>query len=67
MLSDSIMGVVGFWPFAQTTLNIAGNLGMDASMINVAVAITSLFSGTFIVRVGVLAHRVGRSLASIFT
>ena len=58
------MGVVAFWLFAQTTLNIAPDmsrdLGMDASMMNVAVAITSLFSGIFIVVMGGLADRVGR-------
>lgn len=58
------MGVIAFWLFAQTTLNIAPDmsrdLGMDASMMNVAVAITSLFSGIFIVVTGGLADRVGR-------
>lgn len=64
LLFGIIMGVVAFWLFAQTTLNIAPDmsrdLGMDASMMNVAVAITSLFSGIFIVVMGGLADRVGR-------
>ncbi|PVY55235.1 MULTISPECIES: MFS transporter [unclassified Simplicispira] len=64
LLFGIIMGVIAFWLFAQTTLNIAPDmgrdLGMDASMMNVAVAITSLFSGIFIVVMGGLADRVGR-------
>ncbi|RYF38179.1 MAG: MFS transporter, partial [Comamonadaceae bacterium] len=64
LLFGIIMGVVAFWLFAQTTLNIAPDmsrdLGMDASVMNVAVAITSLFSGIFIVVFGGLADRVGR-------
>ncbi len=64
LLFGIIMGVIAFWLFAQTTLNIAPDmgrdLGMDANMMNVAVAITSLFSGIFIVVMGGLADRVGR-------
>ncbi|HJV73399.1 MAG TPA: MFS transporter [Noviherbaspirillum sp.] len=64
LLFGIIMGVVAFWLFAQTTLNIAPDMtrdvGMDASTMNVAVAITSLFSGIFIVVMGGLADRVGR-------
>lgn len=64
LLFGIIMGVVSFWLFAQTTLNIAPDmgrtLGLDPSVMNVAVAITSLFSGIFIVVVGGLADRVGR-------
>ncbi|RDK08303.1 MFS transporter [Cupriavidus lacunae] len=64
LLLGIIMGVVDFWLFAQTTLNIAPDMshdiGLDASVMNVAVAITSLFSGIFIVVMGGLADRVGR-------
>ncbi|MBS0477133.1 MAG: MFS transporter [Proteobacteria bacterium] len=64
LLFGIIMGVVAFWLFAQTTLNIAPDmsrdLGMDANTMNVAVSITSLFSGIFIVVLGGLADRVGR-------
>lgn len=64
LLFGIIMGVVAFWLFAQTTLNIAPDmqrdLGMDAGAMNIAVAITSLFSGIFIVVMGGLADRVGR-------
>jgi DHA2 family multidrug resistance protein-like MFS transporter len=64
LLSGIVMGVIAFWLFAQTTLNIAPemqrDLGMDSNAMNIAVAITSLFSGIFIVVMGGLADRVGR-------
>jgi len=64
VLYGIILGVITFWLFAQTTLNIAPDmgrdLGLDASTMNVAVAITALFSGIFIVVMGGLADRVGR-------
>ena len=64
LLYGIIMGVLTFWLFAQTTLNVAPDmqkdLGLDSSMMNIAVAITALFSGIFIVVVGGLADRVGR-------
>lgn len=64
LLFGIILGVVTFWLFAQTTLNIAPDmgegLGLDASTMNIAVAITALFSGIFIVVMGGLADRVGR-------
>lgn len=64
VLCGIILGVITFWLFAQTTLNIAPDMGRDlglgASTMNMAVAITALFSGIFIVVVGGLADRVGR-------
>ena len=64
LLFGMIMGVVAFWLFAQTTLNIAPameeTLGIDANLMNIAVSITALFSGMFIVVMGGLADRVGR-------
>jgi DHA2 family multidrug resistance protein-like MFS transporter len=64
LLFGIILGVLTFWLFAQTTLNIAPDmqkdLGLDASLMNIAVAITALFSGIFIVVIGGLADRVGR-------
>lgn len=64
LLFGIIAGVVSFWLFAQTTLNIAPDmereLGVDTGTMNIAVAITSLFSGIFIVVMGGLADRIGR-------
>ena len=64
LLLGIIMGVLAFWLFAQTTLNVAPDmqkdLGLDTSVMNIAVAITALFSGIFIVVIGGLADRIGR-------
>ena len=64
LLAGLILGVLAFWLFAQTTLNIApimaASLHVDTSLMNIAVSITALFSGIFIVVMGGLADRVGR-------
>src|SRR5688572_28363109 len=64
LLVGIILGVLAFWLFAQTTLNIAPAMAADlkiaTSVMNIAVSITSLFSGIFIVVVGGLADRLGR-------
>lgn len=64
LLFGIILGVLAFWLFAQTTLNIApamaADLGVATNVMNIAVAITALFSGIFIVVVGGLADRFGR-------
>lgn len=64
LLFGIILGVLAFWLFAQTTLNIAptmaADLGLPTSVLNIAVSITALFSGIFIVVFGGLADRVGR-------
>jgi len=64
LLFGIIFGVLAFWLFAQTTLNIApamaADLAVTTNLMNIAVSITALFSGIFIVVVGGLADRVGR-------
>jgi DHA2 family multidrug resistance protein-like MFS transporter len=64
LLFGIIFGVLAFWLFAQTTLNIgptmAADLQVETSVMNIAVSITALFSGIFIVVFGGLADRVGR-------
>lgn len=64
LLFGMILGVLAFWLFAQTTLNIApimaASLGIKTTLMNIAVSITALFSGIFIVVVGGLTDRVGR-------
>jgi len=51
-----VLAVVTFWLFAQTTLNIAptmrDDLQISASPNNIAVGITALLSGIFIVVAG---------------
>ena len=64
LLFGIIFGVLAFWLFAQTTLNIAPamarDLAVSTNVMNIAVSVTALFSGIFIVVVGGLADRVGR-------
>ena len=63
LLFGIILGVLAFWLFAQTTLNIAPTMAADlgaTNLMNIAVAITALFSGIFIVVAGGVADRVGR-------
>ncbi|MCP2045300.1 MFS transporter [Pontibacter sp. HSC-36F09] len=59
-----VLAVVTFWLFAQTTLNIAPamqeDLQISYDLNNLAVSITALFSGIFIVVAGGLADRLGR-------
>ena len=59
-----VLAVVTFWLFAQTTLNVAPTmreeLQISESLINIAVSITALFSGIFVVVAGSLADRLGR-------
>ncbi|MEO8594089.1 MAG: MFS transporter [Candidatus Solibacter sp.] len=64
LLFGIIFGVLAFWLFAQTTLNVsptmASDLQIENSLMNIAVSITALFSGIFIVVFGGLADRLGR-------
>lgn len=64
LLFGMILGVLAFWLFAQTTLNIAptmaADLGIESGVMNIAVSIAALFAGIFIVVFGGLADRVGR-------
>jgi len=59
-----ILGVLAFWLFAQTMLNIAPTMAaalqIQPSVMNIAVSIAALFSGIFVVVMGGLADRVGR-------
>jgi DHA2 family multidrug resistance protein-like MFS transporter len=58
-----VLAVVTFWLFAQTTLNaptMRDDLHITNSASNIAVSITALFSGIFIVVAGGLADQFGR-------
>lgn len=59
-----VLSVITFWLFAQTTFNVLpsmrSELGIDTSDAEIAVSITALFAGVFIVVAGGLADRVGR-------
>ena len=64
MIFGIVLGVVNFWLFAQTLLNMAApvqySLGITAEVMSTAISVTSLFSGLFIVAAGNLADLVGR-------
>ena len=64
LLLGIVLAVVTFWLFAQTTLNVApdmrADLGISANWTNIAVSITALFSGIFIVVIGGLGDKFGR-------
>ena len=59
-----VLAVVTFWLFAQTTMNIgplmADDLGMPMPTMNIAISLSALFSGMFIVVLGGLGDRFGR-------
>jgi DHA2 family multidrug resistance protein-like MFS transporter len=59
-----VLAVITFWLFAQTLLNvipaIQESLGVGPTVANLAVSVTALMSGLFIVVFGGLADRVGR-------
>lgn len=58
-----MLAVINFWLFAQTLLNvipdIRSSLRLDPTVANLAVSITALMSGMFIVVFGGLADRLG--------
>ncbi|MEX5673140.1 MFS transporter [Staphylococcus cohnii species complex 1661] len=59
-----VLGVVTFWLFAQSLLNVVPTLqqsfNSNIGTISIAVSITALFSGMFVVGAGSLADKVGR-------
>ncbi|MFC2946872.1 MFS transporter [Virgibacillus sediminis] len=59
-----VFGVITFWLFAQAMVNIVPavqrDLGVNMGTLNIAISLTSLFSGLFIVVAGGLADRLGR-------
>lgn len=64
MIIGIVFGVITFWLFAQAMVNIVpavqDDLGINLSTLNIAISLTSLFSGLFIVVAGGLADRIGR-------
>lgn len=64
LLLGIILGVITFWLFAQSVLNIVPTLqesfSTNAGIINTAVSLTALFSGLFVVGAGSIADKVGR-------
>jgi MFS transporter, DHA2 family, multidrug resistance protein len=70
LLLGIVLAVMSFWLFAMTAgtvapailedINVGGNLYVDVNSMNLAVSITALFSGLFIVLMGGIADKYGR-------
>lgn len=64
MIVGIVFGVLTFWLFAQAMVNIVpaiqGDLGISLGPLNVAISMTALFSGMFIVAAGGIADKIGR-------
>lgn len=64
LLLGIVLSVLTFSLFSQTVLNLAPtirmDLGIDAASSNLAVSITALFSGMFVVLMGGLSDRFGK-------
>ena len=64
MLTGIVFGVITFWLFAQSMVNVVPavqkDLGISLGTLNIGISLTSLFSGMFIVGAGGLADKVGR-------
>lgn len=59
-----VFGVITFWLFAQSMVNIVPavqeDLGISLGVLNIGISLTALFSGMFIVAAGGIADKVGR-------
>lgn len=68
MLLGIVLSVLTYWLFAQSIVNVVPDiqrgLGIDASVVSLAVSLTSLFSGMFVVLAGYMADRIGRVKAT---
>ncbi|WP_438348580.1 MFS transporter [Paenibacillus sp. FA6] len=64
LIAGIVFGVLTFWLFAQAMVNVVpavqSDLGISMGTLNVAISLSSLFSGMFIVAAGGLADKVGR-------
>ncbi|MFJ8244362.1 MFS transporter [Peribacillus asahii] len=64
MIIGIVFGVITFWLFAQAMVNVVPavqkDLGISLGTLNIAISLTALFSGMFIVAAGGLADKIGR-------
>lgn len=64
MLTGIVFGVLTYWLFSQTLLNIVpavqADMGISLGVLNTAISLTGLFSGMFIVAAGGISDRIGR-------
>ena len=64
LLAGIVLAVITFWLFANSLINVIPTLqtsfGSYLSTISIAVSLTALFSGMFVVGAGSLADNFGR-------
>ncbi len=64
LITGIVLGVLTFWLFAQAMVNVVPavqeDLGVSSGTVNIAISLTALFSGIFIVAAGGLADKIGR-------
>ena len=70
MITGIVFGVITFWLFAQAMVNVVPavqeDLGISLGTLNIAISLTALFSGMFIVAAGGLADKVGRKKIAVY-
>src|SRR3954453_21092013 len=64
LITGIVFGVLTFWLFAQAMVNVVPavqeDLGVSSGTLNIAISLTALFSGIFVVAAGGLADKIGR-------
>lgn len=64
LITGIVFGVITFWLFAQAMVNVVpavqSDLGITYGTLNIAISLTALFSGLFIVAAGGIADKIGR-------
>jgi len=64
LICGIVLGVITFWLFAQSLVNVAPDversIDIPLGSLNLAISLTALFSGCFIVVAGGLADKLGR-------
>lgn len=70
MITGIVFGVITFWLFAQAIVNVVpavqADLGVSIGTLNIAISLSALFSGMFIVAAGGLADKIGRKKIALF-
>lgn len=70
MITGIVFGVITFWLFAQSMVNVVPavqeDVGISLGMLNIAISLTALFSGIFVVAAGGLADKYGRKKMTYF-
>ncbi len=70
MITGIVFGVITFWLFAQSMVNVVPaiqeDLGISLGVLNIAISLTALFSGIFVVAAGGLADKFGRKKMTYF-